>query len=155
MNIEIIQKKDYSIIAELNKDVQDLHCNMHPSIFKPYDYEAIRKGFYEYISKENFHSFIAYHEEEPVGYILVCIRDGKETPFKLPCRSLYIDQICIKNEYRHKGIGNKLIDHVKNFAKEQGINRIELTVWTTNHMAKGFFKKAGFENYMENMYMEI
>lgn len=47
------------------------------------------------------------------------------------------------------------MDHVKNFAKEQGINRIELTVWTTNHNAKDFFRKVGFEPYMENMYMEL
>ena len=155
MNIEIIQKKDYNIIAKLNKDVQDLHCDMHPDIFKSYDYETMYKGFSEYISQENFHSFIAYYEEEPVGYILVCIRDYKETPFKAGYKSLYIDQICIKKEYRHKGTGHKLIEYVKNFAKEQGINRIELTVWTTNNNAKSFFRKAGFEPYMENMYMEL
>ncbi|MEQ8188659.1 MAG: hypothetical protein ABRQ39_11875 [Candidatus Eremiobacterota bacterium] len=86
MNIEIIQKKDYAIIAKLNKDVQDLHYDMHPDIFKTYDYESTYRGFCEYISQENFHSFIAYSEKEPVGYILVCVRDYKETPFKNgPC----------------------------------------------------------------------
>ena len=55
------------------------------------------RDFPNIFQKKNFTPLIAFYEEEPVGYMLVFIRDGKENAlFKLPCRSLYIDQICIK-----------------------------------------------------------
>ena len=39
-------------------------------------------------------------------------------------------------EYQRKGIGTKLMDEIRSFAKEKGINMIDLPVWgkTSKHI---------------------
>jgi len=41
--ITIEQTKDASILAKLNKTVQDLHVREYPQYFKPYQYDFVEK----------------------------------------------------------------------------------------------------------------
>ena len=44
------------------------------------------------------------------------------------------------------------MNKIKEFANDQGYNRIELSVCNDNKIAIDFYKKMGFENYLNNMY---
>ncbi len=47
--------------------------------------------------------------------------------------------------YRKRGIGQRLVDQAIAKAKQQGIERIELEVFASNHPAIRLYKKVGFE----------
>jgi diamine N-acetyltransferase len=47
--MQIIQTKDYEIIAMLNQHVHNVHCALNPEYFKEYDFEAI-KGFFKNVT---------------------------------------------------------------------------------------------------------
>ena len=52
----------------------------------------------------------------------------------------------VKEEYRDKGIGSKLLEYAIDWAKSTGIvKRIELHVFETNSRAIHLYKKYGFE----------
>jgi hypothetical protein len=48
--MKITQTHAYETIASLNKTVQDLHVNLFPDYFKPYQFEPIRYFFKEIIA---------------------------------------------------------------------------------------------------------
>jgi RimJ/RimL family protein N-acetyltransferase len=58
---------------------------------------------------------------------------------------LYVGGIAIHPNYFNKGYGNKLMQLIINFAKNNGKKRLELTVATENLTAINLYKKNGFE----------
>lgn len=48
-------------------------------------------------------------------------------------------------DYRGKGLGSKLLTAVLTHAKKFGLEKIELSVYTTNHAAIALYKKHGFQ----------
>lgn len=47
-------------------------------------------------------------------------------------------------DFRGKGIGYSLVTQVLNHAKKQGLEKVELNVYTTNTAAIALYRKAGF-----------
>lgn len=58
---------------------------------------------------------------------------------------LYINLLAVNKSYRKKGIGTKLINYVKNKAKQQNISLLSLMVWSDNITAIEFYKNQGFQ----------
>lgn len=157
MDLKIIFKieKNIEIITKLNKYVHDFHVKNHPNIFNPYDYNIIYEVIKDMLSQDNVYSIIVYNDLDPIGYSLLTEREYKQKIFKSDHKSIYIDQMCIINEYQNKGIGAKLIKFIKKFCLEKNIKRLELSVWVDNYKAINFYKKIGFENYLNNMKIDL
>lgn len=155
MSIKIEETKDAELLSILNCDVQSIHNEIEPSIFKPYSKENMRNHFEEALKEENTYAFVAYYEDCPAGYILISKKDTSETHYYYNLSTVYIDQICVEKSFKGKGIGKALIDFIKNFASENKIKRIALDFWYKNDNAGNFFRSQGFVTYIEKMHIEI
>lgn len=49
-----------------------------------------------------------------------------ETPFMYERDFLDIDEFCVDASYRRQGVASKLISFIRDYAKEQGFQRLEL-----------------------------
>ncbi len=58
-------------------------------------------------------------------------------------------------DYRGKGIIQKVIDILKEWAKEQGLNEIRLTVYQDNLPAIRAYEKSGFKSHINEMRMRL
>jgi len=56
----------------------------------------------------------------------------------------YISLVCVKENYRHKGLGYKIMKYCMNKAKNEGINKFSLHVSQNNKHAINLYKKLGF-----------
>lgn len=61
------------------------------------------------------------------------------------CRVAVLEDVIIGNEYRGKGLGRRLVEHVLAWAKTDGMTRITLLADRDNKTALGFYRKLGFE----------
>lgn len=57
---------------------------------------------------------------------------------------LHITQVVVDTNFRSKGIGKGLIQHIENHSKKCGIKSIELNVVGTNRNAYKFYEDNGF-----------
>jgi len=57
--------------------------------------------------------------------------------------TLYLEDIFVREEYRHRGFGETLIDYCRSIAKERGCGRMEWMVLTWNKPALQFYEKSG------------
>ncbi len=55
--------------------------------------------------------------------------------------TLYIEDIFVLEEYRRRGVGQKMFDRCKAIAKREGCGRIEFTVLKWNRSAQAFYEK--------------
>ena len=91
--------------------------------------------------KEEKSSTILIAEENGVvvGYLFAV--GGHQTRAK---HSVYI-VVGIEENYRGKGVGASLFRKLEEWAKQQNIHRLELTVMVHNNAGIALYKKMGFE----------
>ena len=58
-------------------------------------------------------------------------------------KSLYMDDLYVKNDFRGEGVGSKLINKVISYAKETGCHKLRWQVSEWNTPAISFYKKLG------------
>ncbi len=58
--------------------------------------------------------------------------------------SLFINSLAVGSQWRHRGIGGRLLDHAHARAKSDGYDRVSLHVWSDNLNAISFYEKRGF-----------
>ncbi len=91
--------------------------------------------------KECFHCFVAENEEgEIVGYSTYFF-----SYYTWIGKSLYMDDLYVKENYRKKGIGKRLLGSVIEFAKKEECNKVRWQVSNWNKNGQEFYKGMGAE----------
>ena len=142
-------------VNELRRQVNELHVNGKPEIFKP--------GFTDELRDLVFSIYA-----DPMKKIVVCDADGTicafavlnhiirpETPFMFERDYLDIDEFCVDEAYRRQGIAAEMIRFIRDWAKSEGYSRLELNMWEFNSGALGFYESAGFTTYRRYMEMDL
>ena len=155
MVIRFAKEDELERINVLRKQVNDLHVEGKPDVFKP--------GF-----NEELQNYVYYIFKDPEQKIVVADKDGEicgfailhhickpENPFMKVRDFLDIDEFCVDEKHRREGIATAMVEFIKNFAKEQGYHRLELNMWEFNQDALAFYEAAGFETFRRYMEMFI
>ena len=153
--INVIQTRDYNLLAKLNEEIQTFHHGIQPGIFKPYDKEAITDFFKKTLDKDNAVAYVANDNGSPIGYVLLFKINLEDNAFQYARNFVLIDQILVLKNHQGKGIGKVLLDTAISFAKENNIDLVEINHWTLNNAARNFFAKNKFEYYNEKMWRKI
>ncbi|VTS27901.1 GNAT family acetyltransferase [Streptococcus pseudoporcinus] len=87
--------------------------------------------------------FVYEEDGKVLGHLFlefkICDKNGR-----YPKTSLYIDDLCVAQESRHRGIGQKLLQFAESYGRSQGAYHLTLNVWYTNQGAYQFYDNAGF-----------
>jgi len=78
-----------------------------------------------------------------LGYLWIIVEIKKKRCF--------IADIFLHEEFRHQGWGRKILELLETNMKEEGINRISLSVFANNNIAREFYIKMGYEFTDMNM----
>jgi ribosomal protein S18 acetylase RimI-like enzyme len=148
MNIRQATPKDSLLLSSLSLDVQSLHAEHHPAIFKMPEHEDFAQSFFdEVLMDPTTRIFIAENEGEALGCILCKLVERQENPFTFALRFLMIDQISVRPESRGQGVGAALLRQADVFAEELGLQMIQLNSWEFNVDAHRFFERHGFSKF--------
>ncbi len=142
--MNITKSEDSKLLADLNKDVQDLHYQMYPEKYKPYDYKKFVKFYDQLLRNDKVECFVCYLADSPIGYFVVEERTYPDSPFSIEMKSIYIQQIFVNERIRLQGVGKEIMEYIKNIARQKGVSRIELDVKYKNESAEKFFTKMNF-----------
>ena len=66
-------------------------------------------------------------------------------------KTLYIDDICVDERARGRGVGRALYEHILDFARASGCHNVTLNVWSCNPGAMAFYEKLGLVPYRVGM----
>lgn len=91
--------------------------------------------------------------DRPAAEVIFALTEGSEAGFVLFFHNystflgkagIYIEDLYVKPEYRGKGIGRKLLEHIAGLAIERGCGRVEWWVLNWNP-ARKFYEALGAE----------
>lgn len=153
VTVRIARDADLESVNILRKQVNDLHVAGKPEVFKP--------GF-----SDELRNFVRVIQDDPEQDIAVAEADGRicgfavlhhirkpENPFMYERDFLDIDEFCVDEAWRRRGVASALVGFTRDYAREKGIRRIELNMWEFNQDALAFYEAAGFRTFRR--YMEL
>ena len=143
---------EFARIAELKRQIHEVHVKGRPDLFAPYKDLA---PFAEHSAAKNCSLLLAEIEGEPVGFALVQYIDRPASPYMNERRFLHVEEFCVDENHQRMGIGTKLMERLKQLAREKGYPRIELDVWGFNEGAKRFYETAGMKPFRTFMEMSV
>ena len=150
MNVEIRHalETDYEAVMKIMSQVQDMHVQWRPDIYKYNDQLFTREIFETVIKGDTF--FVAEINDFIVGVLEIVFRHI-ESPAHVTRDVIFIDTMAIDKSYRGKGIGHKMFEFLKVVKTEKNMDGIELQVNARNVMAYEMYKKCGFTEKSINM----
>ena len=130
INIRLATEDDFGAILELFKEFAH---------FENLDERMTNSVERMNIEKEYFNCFVAVNnQDEIVGYATYFF-----SYFTWTGKSLYMDDLYVKESHRGSGIGTLLINKVISFANANGCHKLRWQVSDWNAPAIGFYKSLG------------
>ena len=145
MNIRFAQNTDIPGMIRLLKQVGHVHHEIRPDLFRAgaqkYDEAALQM----LLADPNRPILIAESDGAVAGYAFCILQQTKDDPVLCDRKVLYIDDLCVDEALRGRGIATALYERVIGYAKELGCHAVTLNVWCGNDSAMAFYEKCGLK----------
>ena len=141
---------DIPAIMELLRQVNRVHYDGRPDLFRlttKYTEEELR-GI---LANDRTPVFVCTDAEDRVLGHGFCIMQHSGGQLLVEHTTVYIDDICVNESARGRGVGRALYDHILAFAREKGAYNVTLNVWSCNPGAMAFYEKLGLVPYKVGM----
>ena len=139
------EKKDISAIMKLLKQVNRVHHEGRPDLFRlttKYTEEELGR----ILKNDQTPVFVCEDGNETVlGHGFCILQRPDNTRLQTDILTLYIDDICVDEKARGKHIGKAIYEFVRDYAQSIGCNHITLNVWEGNDPALHFYKNMGMQ----------
>ncbi len=145
MNIRRANANDKTRIEELLCQVLEVHHNARPDIFKSGTKKYTSDELDAIITDDARPIFVAEEDGTVLGYAFCIFVQHVKDNILTDIKTLYIDDLCVDEGARGKGIGRKLYNFAVNYAKDNGCYNLTLNVWADNTSALGFYEALGLQ----------
>ena len=149
MELRLAKREDIPGILALLHQVGEVHHQLRPDIFPAgmckYDAPALE----EILRDSHRPIFVAAEGDTVAGYCF-CVEKTV-----VAHGELYIDDLCVDENYRGSDVAASLYRHACCYAKEVGCAFVTLNVWTGNDRARRFYEKMGMTPRSVTMEMPL
>ena len=143
--IRLANEKDIEQINNLLYQVHKVHSDARPDLFKAGGKKYTDEELKEIIKDEEKPIFVYEADGKIEGYAFCILIDNTNENSLCDYKSLYIDDLCVDENCRGRGIGKILYDYVLEYAKKIGCYNLTLNVWEGNDSAMQFYKNIGLK----------
>ena len=155
MIVRFAKENELGRVNELRKQVNDIHVEGKPEVFKPGFGEELR-DFVNVIWNDPEQEIVVAEDDGVIcGFAVLHHINKPENPFMKERDFIDIDEFCVDKNHRRKGAASAMVSFIKKFAREKGFKRIELNMWEFNQDALAFYEAAGFKTFRRYMEMMI
>ena len=149
INIRNAVSEDYENYKALMLQSWKHHITLRPDVYRLSD-DFLTVESYSTLLKECDVLVAVDDENTMLGAVSYSIMDMKASIIH-PFKSLWISDLVIDENHRKQGIGSMLMDKIKQIAKDNNVDRIQLNVNALNNGAIKLYEKLGFTPEMIKM----
>jgi ribosomal protein S18 acetylase RimI-like enzyme len=139
--LKTVQDLNYALFVSDSKSDQELNMN--------WPYEDGKDYFKKMIEGSIGACFVAEVGGEVIGYLAGSIK--AQTPSYRPVKRSELENMFVREEYRNKGIGEKLVKKFLSWSKENGISNTFVSAYSPNHGAIRYYERLGFKPYASEL----
>jgi GNAT superfamily N-acetyltransferase len=137
--------EDLPAVIAMLREVDDLHREALPWLFRRVDHAALGGFLEDYITKQDRTMLLATSPEGPLGVLYIFIRQPARAPIVQPAVVAEIDALVVSPSARRQGVGSRLVRAALQWGADRGATRTELNVYEFNEAARAFWASVGFE----------
>ena len=141
MTIVRAENRHIQGLIRLLYQVGGVHHEIRPDIFRAGAIKYTQADLETLLKEENCPIFVAVEDGEVLGYCFCQIQDCRGTTVLTDRVEIYIDDLCVEEKCRGRGIAKALYEYVCAWAKEIGCSYVTLNVWCGNDGAMKFYEK--------------
>ena len=135
---------DIPDILRLLVQVCNVHQNIRPDIFKRNGVKYTASDLTELLRDNTRPVWCAVENGRFLGYCFCQWENCSGGSVGFDRKELYIDDLCVDEAARSKGVATALFHHVTDVARAEGADFITLNVWQGNS-ALNFYEKMGMK----------
>lgn len=144
LNVRRAEKRDIGKILELLEQVDMVHHNGRPDIFKGPATKYNEEELKEIINNDETPVFVCVGDDDTaIGHAFCVHKQEKDNGVLTDIKTLYIDDICVDERSRGCHVGKTLYEYVEDYALQNGFYNITLNVWSCNPSAVKFYEAMG------------
>lgn len=137
-------KDDIGRIIKLLHQVDMVHHELRPDLFKPYTTKYDEQELEALLDDDTKPVFV-YDDGEVLGHAFCQLTEVRDHKLLVDAKTLYIDDICVDEAARGRHVGKALYEFVVDYARSAGCHNITLNVWEGNGPAFCFYKNMGMQ----------
>ena len=130
-------------LIRLLYQVGDVHHRIRPDLFRSGAIKYTETDLEALLAEENSPVFVAEEDGSVLGYCFCQLREYRDSTVLTDRKEIYIDDLCVEEACRGRGIARALYGYVTDWAKEIGCTYVTLNVWQGNENAMKFYEKMG------------
>ena len=145
MEIRFAVCEDVPDILRLLQQVGQVHHEGRPDLFRDNAQKYGASQVLRIIESTDSPLFVAAENDRVLGYCFCQVKTLTQNPVFFDRTELYIDDLCVDQDHRRRGIAKALYNKALGYAKELGCHHITLNVWSFNEDAMAFYRACGME----------
>ena len=145
MEIRFAMEQDVGGIIKLLRQVGRVHHEGRPDIFRKNAQKYGASQVLAMLNSSRSPIFVAVEDGNVLGYGFCQIKTYKDDPVIADHTELYIDDLCVDETARCKGIGTALYHEICRYAKQRRCYSVTLNVWSCNEAAMKFYESLGLK----------
>jgi len=138
------ERNDLPALATLTVEVHRLHFSARPDYFRADDQDSLEASVQRVFEDSACTLWVAEEIEKVVAYAAVRVRRTEADPYRLARTWWEVDQLCVAESQRKRGVARSLLNTIGNEARRAGVSSLELACWAFNHDAQRAFARLGF-----------
>ncbi len=151
MSIRKACAEDLPGIRRLLRQVNQIHADGRPDLFKSGGIKYTDSELASLLEDAGRPVYVWVEGGQILGYVFCVFEETRETASLRPVRTLYIDDLCVDEGARGRGIGSGLYRRAVEAAAEAGCDRVTLHAWNFNEKAFAFYEKLGMQPLVTTM----
>ena len=133
---------DIDQTAEIFLQLHELHVKAKPGSFRSVPIDFFRDRLQWYTAEENAEVLVS--DEGGINAFAAVKILEVNSEEKMPRRLCYIDCFAVDGRCRRQGVGSRLMEYIREFAKENNCTSLQLGVSGFNESAHEFYRAIGF-----------
>ena len=129
----------------LLQQVGEVHHQIRPDIFRAGAQKNDEADLKTLLTDESRPIFVAEEDGRVLGYCFCILEETRGNPVLLDEKTLYIDDLCVDEGCRGKGVGKAIYNEILRYSKMRGCYNVTLNVWCCNPGAMAFYESLGLK----------
>lgn len=158
MTIRSAIPDDFDSIQELNRQIFEYeyeYCEKTSNVDYPYQQAGV-DFISNIVNGTGAHAGLVFEKDGRIlGYASMRLVSDNDMKHRIGVKQIQLQTLCVDKTIRGQGIGQALVDAVKQWAKERGANRLKVVAYAKNSSAREFYKKQGFQELEIHHEMEL
>lgn len=145
MTIRFAETRDIPGMIDLLQQVGEVHHQIRPDLFRSGAQKYNHTDLEALLADSDRPILIAEEGDKVAGYAFCILQENQGNPVLCDRKVLYIDDLCVDEAVRGRGIATALYERVLAFARELHCHSVTLNVWCGNDGAMKFYEKCGMK----------